>query len=275
MNKDGGGGYVPIGLERLDLQSTAVERKEAFNIRFQTDAPKLPPAMQSDIEEFRCQLDLLASRIFKLLARSLAIDPHRFTEAHQSSQPSGTTLRLLHYLPAQRSNDGETTIRAGRHSDYGSLTLLFQRSIGGLEVVDPQSYLSIDYERKDINWNASEVRYIKVPAVENRVIVNIGDLMQVWTGGHFHSAQHRVVDRYESDIAGDRYSIAYFIHPLDNLVIKPLDIKPQIQAVDDELMRRRKKIELNRMSALLDGLNHPFTAIQYLDHRLGRSYHYS
>ncbi|KAE9410018.1 Clavaminate synthase-like protein [Gymnopus androsaceus JB14] len=49
-------------------------------------------------------------------------------------------LRLLSYPPIKRSLiDGEGQARAGAHSDYGTLTLLFQDSVGGLEVLSPHT----------------------------------------------------------------------------------------------------------------------------------------
>ena len=46
-----------------------------------------------------------------------------------------STLRLLHYPPvAQEATIKPGQLRCGEHVDYGSVTLLFQDSIGGLQV---------------------------------------------------------------------------------------------------------------------------------------------
>jgi isopenicillin N synthase-like dioxygenase len=265
-NRDGGGGYVPIGLERLDPTATnTVELKEALNIRFtpQTDAPASPTTMQRDIGRFKAHLDQLADKIFRLLAISLSIDAQHFSAAHQPSRQSSTTLRLLHYLPVE-GTDG-TTIRAGRHSDYGSLTLLFQQAVGGLQVVDPTT-AAYSNDDDDDNGLTPQLKYLQVPVVEGRVIVNVGDLMQIWTDGYFHSAQHRVIDAGMGGM--HRYSVAYFIHPADDLVIT----SPPLQLNETLPLSRQKQIERKRMHSLLDGLPQPFTAAQYLKHRLGVSY---
>lgn len=57
-----------------------------------------------------------------------------------TTEPSGTTLRFLHYPPMSKSKpDTNLTItRAGAHSDYGCITLLFQDDVGGLEVISKQ-----------------------------------------------------------------------------------------------------------------------------------------
>lgn len=43
-----------------------------------------------------------------------------------------TTLRLLYYPIIERLKEGQ--LRLGEHTDYGTITLLFQDNVGGLEV---------------------------------------------------------------------------------------------------------------------------------------------
>lgn len=43
---------------------------------------------------------------------------------------NSTTLRSLYYSPVNRDHVKENQIRCGEHSDYGSITLLFQSSEG-------------------------------------------------------------------------------------------------------------------------------------------------
>ena len=54
-------------------------------------------------------------------------------------------------------------LRCGEHTDYGALTILFQDSMGGLEVFNRQG------------------RYVSAPPIPDTVVVNLGDLMQRWT----------------------------------------------------------------------------------------------
>lgn len=44
------------------------------------------------------------------------------------------------------------------------------------------------------------------------MVVNVGDLLDFWTGGAVRSVLHRVVLEPENGDA-DRYSMAYFCHP--------------------------------------------------------------
>ena len=57
-----------------------------------------------------------------------------FASRYASDSESGSTFRLLHY-PCQKSLNPESVIRAGAHTDYGSMTLLFQKeNQDGLEI---------------------------------------------------------------------------------------------------------------------------------------------
>lgn len=58
------------------------------------------------------------------------------------------------------------------------------------------------------------------------ILVNIGDLLSYWTNNLLKSTVHRVVvPKPESGIAEDRYSIAYFCHPLDGAELVPVPSK--------------------------------------------------
>ncbi|WNN91902.1 2OG-Fe(II) oxygenase family protein [Gloeocapsopsis dulcis] len=118
-------------------------------------------------------------------------------------------------------------VRAGAHSDYGSITLLFQDQVGGLEV-----------QTRSSEW-------ILAPAIPNTVVVNTGDLMQRWTNHVFCSTKHRVMIPTDERITRSRYSIAFFCHPnhdaeiacLPSCSIENPAIYPPISA-GDHLLRR-------------------------------------
>lgn len=103
------------------------------------------------------------------------------------------TLRLLHY-PAVKSevfkiNPGQ--VRAGAHSDYGSITLLFQDSAGGLQVQSPSG------------------EYVDATPIEGTCVVNAGDLLARWSNDTIKSTVHRVVEPpRKTDEYPPRYSIA-------------------------------------------------------------------
>ena len=82
-------------------------------------------------------------------------------------------LRSLYYPAVTGVRPGVT--RCGEHSDYGTLTFLFQDSLGGLQV-------------RGVNGE-----WLDAEPVEGSILVNVGDLMEVYTNGLFPSTRHRVV----------------------------------------------------------------------------------
>lgn len=61
-----------------------------------------------------------------------------FTSTHKAmeSTKNFTTLRLLNYPSITKDSDIKPgQIRCGEHTDYGSITLLFQDDMPGLEVL--------------------------------------------------------------------------------------------------------------------------------------------
>lgn len=112
-----------------------------------------------------------------------------------SADQNGTTLRCLFYPPVNRENAKEGQLRCGEHSDYGSITLLFQGS-DGLQVTPPLCHthvgssrnLRVDPHVLNVQVRSRSGEFISVPIIPGAVLVNIADLMQRWTSDHFVSA---------------------------------------------------------------------------------------
>ncbi len=141
---------------------------------------------------YRAMADL-AARLMRLFAIGLDL-PETYFE-HTITQPI-SALRLLNY-PNQERDPAPGQLRAGAHSDYGSLTILLQEQApGGLEV------LGVD----DV-WHP-------MPAIPGTFVVNLGDLMALWTNDRWRSTLHRVVNP-PRDAKGStrRQSIAFFHQP--------------------------------------------------------------
>lgn len=52
-----------------------------------------------------------------------------------TADENGSTLRTLYYPPVDSDLVKEGQLRCGEHSDYGSITLVFQSPEGGLQVI--------------------------------------------------------------------------------------------------------------------------------------------
>ncbi|KAJ5692062.1 2OG-Fe(II) oxygenase [Penicillium macrosclerotiorum] len=81
---------------------------------------------------------------------------------------------------------------AGPHTDFGGVTCLLQQpGKDGLEV-----------------WHAAKEEWVAIPAQEDVYVVNLGDMIQKWTGGEYKSTRHRVINKG----GGERLSVATFWH---------------------------------------------------------------
>jgi isopenicillin N synthase-like dioxygenase len=191
-------GYQGIEAERLD-PTHAPDLKEAFTMRnalAQTKSSAAWPGEEFRVTAMKLFTESLAAgqRLLSLIAQGLSLPPDFFTSRHSGEN---VTLRFLHY-PAHLDPRSQTQLGAGAHTDYGSITLLFQDDVGGLEVRDSND-----------QWQFAA-------PLADAVVINTGDLMERWTNGRFRSTLHRV-----RPITGhrDRYSIAVFIDPDSAVVV--------------------------------------------------------
>ncbi|MBH8578395.1 isopenicillin N synthase family oxygenase [Nostocaceae cyanobacterium CENA369] len=201
-------GYVGIERERLDPNKPG-DLKEAFNVgKAELTCPavfSMSLAKNPEILAFFEACTEIANKVLQAFALALELPEDFFTTRHNRQHH---TLRSLHYPPLQTPAKPRQ-VRAGEHSDYGSLTLLFQDEVGGLEV-----------QTKTGDW-------IAAPAIPDTIVLNTGDLMQRWTNHVFCSTKHRVIIPNDSRVKQSRYSIAFFCHPNDDTEIACLDYRQE------------------------------------------------
>jgi len=131
----------------------------------------------------------LGHRLMSLLARGLGLPADFFAD---KTGHGANALRAINY-PARDTAALPGQLRAGAHTDYGTLTILRQDMVGGLEVLD-----------RGGTWAGVE-------PVRGAFVINIGDLMARWTNDRWRSTLHRVVDPPDPAAASARrQSMPYF-----------------------------------------------------------------
>lgn len=233
-------GYSRLNLEVLDPEHQPKgDPKEAFNFsQFIDGKPlhELPSFFEQNRERlayFESKCHSLALELLKLLAIGLDVDESKggaqwFADRHKANEPSGSVLRFLYYHSMTASSPDEK-IRAGAHTDYGSLTLLFQMlNQEGLEILSPVTK----------EWTRVPYLPTKYPGKAAPVIVNIADLLSFWTAGVLKSSIHRV--RFLEDQQKDRYSIVYFCHPQEDVLLEPVP-SPIIAEIKDRGANAQEK----------------------------------
>jgi len=157
----------------------------------------LPSFVQKTLEfEARCWQ--LAMQVLSCFAEKLGFETDFFTLAHQADADDyQSTLRLLHYYPSEGVEQQEKIWRAGAHTDFDCLTLLFQHEgHGGLQVCPGK-------EADSQQWTA----VLPLPGL---VTCNIGDMLMRWSDDRLLSNLHRVRMPRKDEYCGSRYSIAFF-----------------------------------------------------------------
>ncbi len=159
----------------------------------------------SEAPEFRDANEELYERLFTYgrgLLRVLAVyleQPEDYFEQMVIDSP--TVLRAIHYLRVAPEEVGNT-VWACKHTDINLITVLPGSTRKGLWI-----------KRRDGQW-------IPGTAPEGCVIVQVGDMLQYVTGGHFLSAWHEVRAPDHSTEKG-RISAALFIHARSDFLFEP------------------------------------------------------
>ncbi|KAF9701017.1 hypothetical protein EKO04_000529 [Ascochyta lentis] len=164
------------------------------------------PGFRSGMEGFFKECEALVHSVLDALSTALDVPDAGLSATHAQSL---FQLRILHYPPLAASELQERKrSRINAHSDFGTLTLLFQDSVGGLEIEDPHT----------------PGQFHAVPPVEQAVLVNVGDLMSRWSNERWKSTVHRVVSPPgdEGRMLPDRYSIPFFATADPDTVIEAL-----------------------------------------------------
>jgi len=212
---------VSSALDREEVQkekAKSPDLKESFEIGREGDGNypnQWPDRFDADGVEFRetmidffSQCNELNRLVMSSIAIAMDLEENFFDDFIRHGGLNN--LRLLHYPPVKKEvfekNKGQ--LRAGAHSDFGSITFLFQDMQGGLQV-----------QTLDGKW-------LDVTPSEGTVVVNAGDLLARWSNNTIRSTIHRVVEpplkeegvmKYPA-----RYSIAYFCNPDADQLIEAL-----------------------------------------------------
>lgn len=201
----------------------------------------LPPVLsesRAQIDSFQRRVRAFAAQLLELITLALDLPRAQFTAKHDPAAENFDNFELMHYVPiplggpetggcgvglttgenenekAKASRIPPPRYRISPHTDWGTLTLLFQSSVGGLEVRPPR-YTAATPALDQETWTPA-------PVLAGLVLVNIGDMLEFWTAGRLKSTWHRVVPT-ATEGRLDRYTFAYFLHPDRDAVLLPIE----------------------------------------------------
>ncbi|XP_058728292.1 flavonol synthase/flavanone 3-hydroxylase-like [Vicia villosa] len=176
--------------------------------------PEYPPEMRETIQEYAQHMKKLAIKIMELIAASLGLPPKRFNDFFKDEL---TWMRLNHYPPCPNP---DVVLGCGRHKDTNALTVLAEDEVSGLEV-----------KRKfDGEW-------VLVKPLPNAYIINLGEIIQVWSNDTYESLEHRVKLNTEKA----RLSYPFFLYPAHYTIMEPLK-----ELINDENPPKYKPYNLGK-----------------------------
>jgi len=202
-----------LGYFDRELTKRVRDHKEVFDFIDprcdRSDLNRWPTGIPGFRDEFTGFFDALAdlaTRTVNLVHSALGL-PDEVAQRHAGHRDT-STIRLNHYtvgdpVPSEQRHGLEELGPAalGHHTDPGVLTLLIQDDTGGLQALDRSG------------------EWIDVPPRPGTIVVNLGDVMQVWTNDRYRAAVHRVMPM----TTNDRYSIPLFFNPAASAIVEPID----------------------------------------------------
>ncbi|XP_059434485.1 protein DMR6-LIKE OXYGENASE 2-like [Corylus avellana] len=158
--------------------------------------PDYPSELREACQEYAQEMVKLAYKLMELVALSLGLPGDKF---HGFFKDQTSFIRLNHYPPCP---DPHLALGVGRHKDAGAITILAQDDVGGLEVK----------RKTDGEW-------VRVNPTPDAYIINVGDIIQVWSNDKYESVDHRVVVNSKRE----RFSIPFLFNPAHYTLVKPLE----------------------------------------------------
>lgn len=163
--------------------------------------PSALPELKPTLLRYQQEVTKLGIRITEALAVSLGQDPDVFAPIYTPAP--NQLLKIIRY-PGRRAEDGNQGV--GAHKDSGFVTVLLQDKVGGLEV-------------------EGEDGWIAAPPIPGTFIINVGELLELASGGYLRANIHRVVSPPQD---GDRLSVAFFLGARLDSTVPVLDLPPEL-----------------------------------------------
>lgn len=168
-------------------------------------------------------------RLLTLFSRVLELpDDWLWNNVQSHGSPSGEGyFRHALFRPVnEKVLEKSKNIRMHGHTDFGLTTLLFSVPISCLQIWG-----------KDEQWHYAPYR-------PGALVINIGETLEIVSGGHFKATRHRVFSPPADQLQQERSSIVQFQSSVGHLRMTPAIESPLIQregCVEDQGVYREFK----------------------------------
>jgi isopenicillin N synthase-like dioxygenase len=206
-------GFIPLGFftpNRAEANGDRGDRYEGYKLHWECPPdhpvaaecdlygpnrwPTSLPDLRSVIGAYWAACEQASAPMLDAFADALGVEPATFRSWHEAPL---TNMTLLHYPPQPPASD---TMGIHPHKDTNVITLLHPDPVGGLEV------------------RAADGTWLEPDAPPDALVVNVGEMLELWSGGEFTATPHRVINR----TGRDRYSFPFFVVPRHDIVVDSL-----------------------------------------------------
>lgn len=218
----GGHGWIGPGAEAngyAEGTETPPDLKESYSLGAETvtgDAevdriwfapnvwPAEVPELEALVSEYTSAVRKVSDDLLALFSYALGLRENPW-EALASSPT--WTMNINHYPPMTVVGQPEPgQFRIGPHTDFGTVTVLDREpGAGGLQVYSDAG-----------GWEDA-------PYDPGALTVNIGDLLEYWSGRRWPSGRHRVLPPQPEAPEEDLVSLIYFYEANHDSLVRPLD----------------------------------------------------
>ncbi|KAL8521943.1 hypothetical protein ACS0TY_012194 [Phlomoides rotata] len=150
------------------------------------------------MENYQKEMKSLAYKILLIIIKALGVDEEDQERIYSSFHNQSDAALQLNSYPS--CPNPSRAIGLAPHTDSLLLTILHQNYTNGL-----QNF------QENTGW-------IPIPPVKGALVINIGDLMHIYSNARFPTVYHRVIPN-ETD---HRFSVAYFYAPPADSIVEPL-----------------------------------------------------
>tara|TARA_A100001011_G_scaffold146500_1_gene154608 strand:- start:533 stop:1462 length:930 start_codon:yes stop_codon:yes gene_type:complete len=202
-------GYTPLGIETAK-NSKMPDQKEFWHHgrsywsqKYKKDMPE--NLLIKEVEDLNNELinlfdnfEEVGKKILSLVATALNLKENWFDN---KINQGNSILRMIHYPKLKNNSAG---LRAEAHEDINLITLLIGTEQEGLEVLN------------------KEKKWIPIDVGSNKIVCNVGDMLQRLTNDNLKSTTHRVCNPKGKIKNQPRYSIPFFLHLNPDYIIETL-----------------------------------------------------
>ncbi|PBP20810.1 hypothetical protein BUE80_DR008431 [Diplocarpon rosae] len=152
-------------------------------------------------------------RLLRLLSMVLELPEDYLwdnVQSHDGLVGEGYFRHAIYYPLEEEVRASRKGVRMYGHTDYGTTTLLFSVPVTALQI-----------------WKKDTWKY--VPYKPGALVINLGETLEVISGGHFKATLHKVADPPEDQRHEPRLSLVLFNGSKGNMRLKPLTESPLIQ----------------------------------------------